>query len=101
SHRPKRSAVLSLLNADGQRVEKAPVEIVSDPQRPDRQVEAGLSCMTCHGRGLLPKDHQISAHLEKNDTTFPAAVVDAVRAQYPPARRLRNLMDHDTKRYLT
>src|SRR5207302_11016658 len=60
-----------LVNNTGQRVEKAPVEIVSDPLRPDKQVEAGLSCMTCHGRGLIPKDDQVRAHVEKNAAAFP------------------------------
>jgi hypothetical protein len=90
-----------LVNNTGQRVEKAPVEIVSDPLRPDKQVEAGLSCMTCHGRGLIPKDDQVRAHVEKNAAAFPADVVDAVRSLYPLPKRLRVLLDADTKRYLT
>ncbi len=90
-----------LVDSTGGRVEKAPVEIVSDPLRPDKQVEAGLSCMTCHGRGLIPKDDQVRAHVEKNAAAFPAAVVESVRSLYPPARRLRTLLDADTKRYLT
>src|SRR5262249_19062012 len=35
----------------GRRVDKGPVEIVSDPKRPDQRVETGVSCMTCHARG--------------------------------------------------
>ncbi len=89
-----------LANGAGQRIEKAPVEIVSDPLRPDRQVEVGLSCMTCHGRGLIPKDDQVRAHVEKNAAAFPADVVDSVRGLYPPSQRLRALLDADTKRYL-
>jgi WD40 repeat protein len=66
-----------LVDADGRRVEKAPAEIVSDPRRPDRQVEVGVSCMSCHARGLLPKDDQVRAHVEKNPTAFRRADVEA------------------------
>jgi mono/diheme cytochrome c family protein len=88
-----------LVDGDGRRVERAPVEIVSDPQRPDRQVEAGISCMSCHGRGLLPKDDQVRAHVEKNPTAFTREDADAIRALYAPAEKMRTLMERDTKRY--
>ena len=55
-----------LVDGNGQRIDKAPAEIVSDPKRPDRLVENGLSCMSCHVRGLLPKDDQVRAHVLKN-----------------------------------
>jgi mono/diheme cytochrome c family protein len=99
-HLPNGFQAYLLVNAEGKRVDKAPVEIVSDPLRPDRQVEAGLSCMTCHARGLIPKEDQVRAHVEKNTAVFPRDVIDAVRALHPPARRLRALLDTDNKRYL-
>ena len=37
-----------LVNADNTRLDKGPITIVSDPKRPDRAVEAGVSCMSCH-----------------------------------------------------
>src|SRR5262245_2704293 len=36
-----------LVDGNGRRIDKAPVEIVSDPRRPDRTVETGLSCLSC------------------------------------------------------
>src|SRR5262249_24799830 len=89
-----------LLDAAGRRVEKAPVEIVSDPGRPDRQVEAGLSCMSCHARGLQPKDDQVRAHVEKNPAALAREDAEAVRALYPPAPRMRALLERDNKRFL-
>jgi WD40 repeat protein len=89
-----------LVDGDGRRVERAPVNIVSDPQRPDRQVEVGISCMSCHARGLLPKDDQVRAHVEKNRTAFGREDSEAIRALYAPAEKMRALMDRDTKRYL-
>ncbi len=37
-----------LVNANGQRIDKANTAIVSDPKRPDRAVETGVSCFSCH-----------------------------------------------------
>ncbi|MBY0525632.1 MAG: WD40 repeat domain-containing protein [Gemmataceae bacterium] len=89
-----------LVNADGRRIDKGPVEIVSDPQRPDRAVEAGLSCMSCHARGYLPKSDQIRAHVLKNAMAFPKEQVETVKALYPPEARFKALMDQDNDRYL-
>ena len=40
-------------------MDKGPTAIVSDPKRPDRAVEAGVSCMACHAGGINCKDDQI------------------------------------------
>jgi hypothetical protein len=89
-----------LVDGVGRRIDQAPVEIVSDPGRPDRRVEAGLSCMSCHARGFLFKADQVRAHVEKNPTAFAPEDVTAVRALYPPKARLRALVDEDNERYL-
>src|SRR5262249_60787468 len=80
-----------LVDADGRRVDKSPGEIVSDPKRPDRLVETGVSCLSCHVRGLLPKDDQVRAHVLKNRSSFAPADVDLVKALYPSSERLRRL----------
>jgi mono/diheme cytochrome c family protein/sugar lactone lactonase YvrE len=54
-----------IIDAEGRRIDKGPVEIVSDPRRPDRAVETGLSCMSCHVNGLIEKGDQVSAQMEK------------------------------------
>ncbi len=48
-----------LVNANNVRQDKGATAIVSDPKRPDRAVEAGISCMSCHARGINFKDDQI------------------------------------------
>jgi WD40 repeat protein len=88
-----------LVNAQDQRVDKGPTAIVSDPKRPDRAVEAGLSCMNCHARGILPKDDQVRDHLAKNPRAFSRADADKVRALYAPAARTRSLMEQDAERF--
>jgi hypothetical protein len=88
-----------LVDGTGRRLDKAPLAIVSDPRRPDRAVENGISCMTCHSRGLLPKGDQIRTHLERNPGAFPAAEADSIRALYPPEVTLRKLLDKDNERF--
>src|SRR5262249_57857564 len=48
-----------LVNNVGNRVDKGPVQIVSDPKRPDRAVETGVSCMSCHLTRINPKADQV------------------------------------------
>jgi hypothetical protein len=89
-----------LVDGNGRRVDRAPVEIVSDPNRPDRFVESGLSCMSCHVRGIIPKADQVRAHVEKNPNAFSKTDTEIVKALYPPEGKLRGLMDADADRYL-
>ena len=88
-----------LVDSNGRRIDKAPGDIVSDPKRPDKLVENGLSCMGCHAKGLLPKDDQVRAHVQKNRAAFLATDRDAILALYAPPARLRNLLKSDVERY--
>jgi hypothetical protein len=99
-HLPNGMLGFFLANGKGQRIERAPVEIVSDPQRPDKNVEAGLSCFSCHAAGLVPKADQVRAHVLKNAQAFAKEDVETVKALYPPEAKLRALLDQDSKRYV-
>jgi WD40 repeat protein/mono/diheme cytochrome c family protein len=88
-----------LVNANNVRTDKGATAIVSDPKRPDRAVEAGVSCINCHARGILPKDDQIRDHVAKNPKAFAKADAELIRALYPPAAKTRALMDEDAKRF--
>jgi WD40 repeat protein len=89
-----------LVDGNGRRVDRAPVEIVSDPNRPDRFVESGLSCMSCHVRGIIPKADQVRVHVEMNPNAFSKTDTEIVKALYPPEAKLRGLMAADADRYL-
>jgi mono/diheme cytochrome c family protein len=89
-----------LVDAQGRRVDKAPGEVVSDPKRPDRLVENGLSCMSCHVRGLLPKDDQVRAHVLKNTVAFSLEERDVLLSLYPQAAWMRRLMKDDMERFV-
>jgi WD40 repeat protein/mono/diheme cytochrome c family protein len=88
-----------LINANNTRIDKGPIAIVSDPKRPDRAVEVGVSCMSCHASGILQKTDQIRDHVSRNAKAFSRADNELVRALYPPEAKTKGLMEEDTKRY--
>jgi mono/diheme cytochrome c family protein len=88
-----------IANANNNRIDKAPVAIVSDPKRPDRAVEAGVSCMSCHVTGILPKADQIRDHLDKNPKAFTRTEAEIIRALYPGKDTVLKLMEDDARRY--
>ncbi len=88
-----------IANANNARLDKAPVAIVSDPKRPDRAVEAGVSCMSCHVTGILPKADQLRDHLDKNPKAFSRAEAERIRALYPGKEAALRIMEEDMKRY--
>jgi WD40 repeat protein/cytochrome c553 len=88
-----------IANANNARLDKAPVNIVSDPRRPDRAVEAGVSCMSCHVTGIMPKADQMRDHLEKNPKAFTRREAELIRALYPGKEAALKVMHEDMKRF--
>lgn len=88
-----------LAKSDNSRLDKGPVAIVSDPKRPDRAVEAGVSCMSCHVTGILPKADQVRDHLDKNPKGFARDTAGLIRALYVPKEKSLAVMQEDAKRY--
>jgi serine/threonine protein kinase len=89
-----------LVNGKGERIDKGPTDIVSDPKRPDRAVENGLSCMSCHAKGINPKTDQIRAHVLANVAAFPDREErDKILALYAPADEFNKLLKEDAQRF--
>ena len=88
-----------IVNAKDQRLDKAPTAIVSDPKRPDRAVEAGVSCMSCHITGILPKADQVRDHVDKNPKAFGRTELSVIKALYPGKDATTKLMEDDAKKY--
>jgi len=88
-----------LADAQGRRIDKGPTAIVSDPRRPDRAVENGLSCMSCHQRGIIVKADQVRGHVERNAAAFTAGQVESILALYPAGDKMEALMRADAKRF--
>lgn len=88
-----------LVNANNVRQDKGATAIVSDPKRPDRAVESGLSCMACHARGINFKDDQIRAHVAKNRKAFGRKDAELISALYVPKEKMHALMEEDAERF--
>lgn len=88
-----------LADAKGQRIDKGPTAIVSDPRRPDRAVENGLSCISCHSRGIIDKSDQIRGHVLKNSKSYAEGTLETLLALYPPSAKMSALMRADSKRF--
>jgi hypothetical protein len=89
-----------LVNREGIRIDKGPIEIVSDPKQADRAVVNGISCMSCHVQGMIPKTDQVRPHVESNPAAFSAAERDSILALYPPQDRFSQLLREDEQRFL-
>lgn len=88
-----------LVDGKGSRIDRAPVDIVSDPKRPDRIVANGLSCMSCHARGLIDKTDQVREHVLKNPKGFGKNEADAILALYPAREKFQALLAKDFDRF--
>ncbi len=92
-----------LVNAQGQRLNRAPLEIVADPNQPDRAVLNGISCMGCHFAGIRQGKHGNLA-----DEVRPAALnaldlnrqeADYMRRLYPEPGAFQRLAKDDEARF--
>jgi tetratricopeptide (TPR) repeat protein len=88
-----------LTDGQGRRIDKGPTAIVSDPRRPDRAVENGLSCMSCHAKGMIDKVDQVRGHVLKNRQAFADADVEMVLALYPTTEKFQALLREDGRRF--
>lgn len=86
-----------LADGQGQRIDKGPTEIVSDPKRPDKSVTNGVSCMSCHYMGVIPKSDEIGAFVRANPKAFENA--DYILALYRKPEELNAVLDEDAKRF--
>lgn len=88
-----------LVNGEGVRIDKGPIEIVSDPKQKDRTVVNGVSCMSCHSAGMVPAKDQIRAHVEQNPAGFSRAEADTIKALYPSKKDFDALLEADSERF--
>jgi len=86
-----------LADGQGQRIEKGPTNIVSDPKRPDKAVTNGVSCMSCHYMGVIPKTDEIGSFVRANPKAFDNA--DDILALYREPEELNAVLEEDAKRF--
>jgi mono/diheme cytochrome c family protein len=88
-----------LTDARGKRLDRGPTAIVSDERQPDRAVVNGVSCMSCHAKGMISKTDQVREHVLKNSNAFDKETLETVRAIYPPKEAFDRLLKQDADRF--
>jgi formylglycine-generating enzyme required for sulfatase activity len=88
-----------LVDGNGKRIAKGPINIVSDAKQADRAVVNGVSCMSCHNRGMILKADQVREHALKNPSAFNPDELAVIKALYPPGKEFRKLVRRDAERF--
>ncbi|MEX2174253.1 MAG: SHD1 domain-containing protein [Pirellulaceae bacterium] len=86
-----------LADEAGKRIDQGPTSIVSDPKRPDRTVTNGVSCMSCHYTGVIPKMDEVGGAVRANPKAFDNA--DDILALYRDPKELGEVFDNDARRF--
>ncbi len=86
-----------LVDANGNRLNDAPIDIVSNPAASDPTVRNGLSCIGCHTQGMKKFEDSVRAAIEQNENQ-PYNKEQALRL-YAKQSVLDNLVAKDTLRF--
>jgi hypothetical protein len=87
-----------LIDGQGHRIDKGPTAIVRDNKQSDGAVVNGISCMSCHSRGLIETADQVR-NLVAKTRAFDDEVVETVMALYPPRARMEELITGDMEQF--
>lgn len=91
-----------LVNAVGVILDKGPTSIVKQNDAPSQFLSAivnGVSCMNCHGAGLLYKKDEVRAFAQANVGAFTAAEMEKILNLYPEEKPFKDQMDKDNLLY--
>ena len=86
-----------LVDANGSRLNDAPINIVSNPAASDPTVRNGLSCIGCHTQGMKKFKDSVRAAIKENPNP-PYNKEQALRL-YPEQSVLDELLQKDTLRF--
>ena len=86
-----------LADAEGRRLDAAPINIVSNPAASDPRVRNGLSCIGCHTEGMKDFEDQVRGVVKKNPK--PPFDKDRALRLYTEKATMDALLDEDTARY--
>ena len=86
-----------LVDANGNRLNDAPIDIVSNPAASDPTVRNGLSCIGCHTQGMKKFEDSVRAAIEQDENP-PYNKEQALRL-YPGQSVLDELLEKDTQRF--
>ena len=86
-----------LSDAGGNRLDEAPISIVSNPAVSDPTVRNGLSCIGCHTEGMKTFEDQVRGVVEENEN--PPFDKDRALRLYVEKTVMDALVEEDTARY--
>ncbi len=96
---PNKLQAYMLIDSKGNRIDKGPLNIVSDPKQKDRAVVNGISCMSCHYQGMIDKNDQIRDAVLKNTESYSLDEVALVKRLYPVKEEFETLLHDDAGRF--
>jgi hypothetical protein len=82
-----------------QRINHAPVEVMTDPKALDAVVVAGRSCISCHASGINEKPDEAVQFNEANPGLLAAAEMQKLKALNPDFAVLQARKQDDSQRY--
>jgi mono/diheme cytochrome c family protein len=86
-----------LVDEAGRRIDKGPTNIVSDPKQLDKTVTNGVSCMSCHYTGVIPKNDEVGPAVRANPKAYENS--EDILALYRKPEDLTAVLDGDAKRF--
>jgi hypothetical protein len=89
-----------LVDGSGGRIDQGPLSIVRDTRQAESAVVTGISCMSCHVRGLIPKGDQVRELVAKSGV-FSKKVSATVMALYPEPAQWEKTFEEDNARFLS
>jgi mono/diheme cytochrome c family protein len=88
-----------LSDARGNRLDRGPTNVVSDPKHPERVVENGISCMSCHPAGFVKKADEVRPLAESGGGVFTDDERAAILRVYPPRQKFEAALTTDADDY--
>lgn len=101
-----------LTTHDGKRLDRAPIEIVQDKNRPDKVILNGVSCMACHDKGMkaaeaapIPRNTRETIEDEIRPIVEKAGILDfserkLLEKLYPEPAVLQAAVKEDYDRFI-
>lgn len=94
---------LALGDEQGTSIDKGPRAIVTQSGAPavfSSSIVNGVSCMSCHGGGLIHKEDEVRKFVDEDiSNRFSAAEKAKVEQLYVDAKTYKNLIESDNQRY--
>ena len=94
---PNRLQAYYLADAGGNRLDEAPISIVSNPAASDPTVRNGLSCIGCHTEGMKTFEDQVRGVVEQNEN--PSFDKERALRLYVEKSEMDALIEEDTEHY--